>query len=154
MQETQKSHIIGRAKTELSSFSSRVRPTAVTSCRAAPRPVQACVWRYVVRRTCVPESGSQLLLRSANTRAWCSQKGSPLLGPGKDWVGARPTVAHKRISAPHKDSGLLLSLTRSTKEVTFVCLGGRSGCGRTVRAPGVGGGGGTGGGARSDRRGG
>lgn len=55
-------------------------------------------------------------------------------------------MAHKGISPPHKDSGPLLSLTRSTKEVTFVCLAGRRGCGRAVQAGGIrGGGGGTGG---------
>lgn len=46
----------------------------------------------------------------------------------------RSAVAHKRISLPYKDSGPLLSLTRSTKEVTFVCLCGRRRCGRTVQA--------------------
>lgn len=61
-------------------------------------------------------------------------------------MGARLTVAHKRITPPHKDSGPLLSLTRSTKEMTFVCLGGRRGCVRTVQPGGVGGGGGGGGG--------
>lgn len=60
------------------------------------------------------------------------------------------TVAHKRISPLHKDSGPLLSPTRSTKEVTFVCLSGRRGCGRTVQTGGdgagwVGGGWGVGG---------
>lgn len=45
------------------------------------------------------------------------------LGSGKYGVGAQSTVAHKRISPPHKDSGPLLSLTRPTKRVTFVCLG-------------------------------
>lgn len=67
-------------------------------------------------------------------------KGRPSLGPGKYWVGAQSTVAHKRISPPHKDSGLLLSLTRPTKRVTFVCLGGRRGCVTTVQAGERGGG--------------
>lgn len=71
-----------------------------------------------------------------NTEAECLQKGSHSLGPGKRWVGVRSTVAHKRISPPHKDSGPLLSLTRSTKEMTFVCFGGRRGCVRTVQPGG------------------
>lgn len=51
--------------------------------------------------------------------------------------GAQSTVAHKRISPPHKDSGPLLSLTRATKRVTFVRLGGRrGGCVATVQAGG------------------
>lgn len=57
-------------------------------------------------------------------------------------------MAHKRISPPHKDSGPLLSLTRSTKEMTFVCLGCRvcvCVCVRTVQPGEGGGGGGTGG---------
>lgn len=65
-------------------------------------------------------------------------------------MGAQSTVAHKRISPPHKDSGQLLSPTRSTKEMTFVCLGGRRGCVRTVRARVGGGGGGTGGPAMTE----
>lgn len=80
--------------------------------------------------TCVPESRSPLLLQSAQRL----QKGSPSHRLGKHWVWARSTVAHKRIRPPHKDSGLLLTLTRSTKEVTFVCLCGRGGCGRMVQA--------------------
>lgn len=92
------------------------------------------VRRHVVCGTCVPESRSMLLLWSANTQAEYLQKGNPSLGPGKRWVGGvRSTVAHKRISPPHKDSGPLLSLTRSTKEMTFVCLSGRRGCVRTVQ---------------------
>lgn len=76
----------------------------------------------------------------------CLEKGSPTFGPGKYCVGAQSTVAHKRISPPHKDSGPLLSLARPTKEVTFVCLGGRRGCVTTVQAGERGGGrGGTGG---------
>lgn len=67
-------------------------------------------------------------------------KGRPCLGSGKYSVGAQSTVAHKRISPPHKDSGLLLSLTRSTKRVTFVCLSGRRGCVTTVQAGERGGG--------------
>lgn len=49
-------------------------------------------------------------------------RAAPLLAWASTGWGARSTVAHKRISPPHKDSGPLLSLTRSTKEVTFVCL--------------------------------
>lgn len=92
-------------------------------------------------------SRSQLLFLLGIMQAWSLQKGSGYLDPGERWVGARPTVAHKRISPLHKDSGPLLSLTRSTKEVTFVCLGGRRGCGTMVQAWGVGRGGGTVGGA-------
>lgn len=67
-------------------------------------------------------------------------KGRPCLGSGKYWVGAQSTVAHKRISPPHKDSGPLLSLTRTTKRVTFVGLGGRRGCVTTVQGGERGGG--------------
>lgn len=74
------------------------------------------------------------------------KRATPLLAGASAGWGARSTVAHKRISPPHKDSGPLLSLTRSTKEMTFVCLSGRRGCVKTVQ-PGVGGGGGGAGGA-------
>lgn len=67
-------------------------------------------------------------------------KGRPSLGSGKYGVGAQSTVAHKRISPPHKDRGPLLSLTRPTKRVTFVCLGGGRGCVTTVQAGERGGG--------------
>lgn len=68
-------------------------------------------------------------------------KGQTLSWPGQILGGgAQPTVAHKRISPPHIDSGLLLSLTRPTKRVTFVCLGGRRGCVTTVSAGERGGG--------------
>lgn len=76
------------------------------------------------------------LLRSADVPDRRSLKDRPCLGPGERRVGARLTVAHKRISPAHKDSGQLPSLTRSTKEVTFVCLRGRRRCGRTGRAGG------------------
>lgn len=116
--------------------------TAVTSCRGVPRPVSPCmevcgVWDMCSREQIPCSSCGQLTHRPS-----ARKKGSPSLGPGKRWVGARSTVAHKRISPPHKDSGPLLSLTRSTKEVTFVCLAGRRGCGRTGQP----------GGSRSRRR--
>lgn len=137
-------------------------PAHLTSCRAA---CEACKPVYggmrcaghVFPRVQIP---SLLLLWSANTQG--PDRPSPCSWPGLSRrVGARLTVAHKRISPPHKDSGPLLSLTRSTKEMTFVCLGGRRGCVRTVRPGGVGGGGGSGGGTGigwgggyTDRRGG
>lgn len=98
---------------------------------AACKPVYEGMWcvGHVLPRADPDSSCGQL-----TTQAQCLQKGSPSLGLGKRWVGARSTVAHKRISPPHKDSGPLLSLTRSTKEMTFVCLGGGRGCGIAVRA--------------------
>lgn len=62
------------------------------------------------------------------TGASACERAAPFLA----WVGARLTVAHKRINPLHKDSVQLLSLTTSTKEVTFVCLSGRRRCGRAV----------------------
>lgn len=104
-------------------------PQSAVACK----PVYGGMWcvGHVFSRADPP-----LLLRSTNTQAECLQKGSNSFGWGRHWVGARLTVAHKRISPPHKDSGPLLSLTRSTKELTFVCLSGRRGCGRTVQAGG------------------
>lgn len=148
MQETQKSHIFGRGKIQLSTvppFSSREsdRCNKLPWSAAACKPVYEGMW-------CVghvfPKADPRSSCGQLTRKAECLQKGNPSLGRGQRWVGARSTVAHKRISPPHKDSGPLLSLTRSTKEMTFVCLGGRRGCVRTVQ-PGVGGGGGATGGA-------
>lgn len=100
---------------------------------AACKPVYEGMWcvGHVFSRADPRSSCGQLTHRPS-----ACKKGSPSLGLGRHWVGARSTVAHKRISPPHKDSGPLLSLTRSTKELTFVCLSGRRGCGRTVQAGG------------------
>lgn len=77
--------------------------------------VSLCMKACGVCGTCVSESGSLLLPRSDNTQAQCSEKGNPSLGLGKHRERAWSTVAHKGITSPHKDSGLLLNPARSTK---------------------------------------
>lgn len=106
-----------RGKTELLS--------SLTSCRGVQRPTGlcanvCCVWnmcsRCQVTHQPLPPKGAVTLLAWASTR-----------------VGGGSTVAHKRISPVHKDSGPLLTPARSTKEMTFVCFSGRRRCGRTVQ---------------------
>lgn len=139
-QEThKKSHIRRREDLSFPPFSFSVRPLrqVATECLRPAKPVYEGMWcvGHVFLRADPRSSCGQ-----RTRKAECSRKGQPLFWPGRALGGgARSAVAHKRISPQHKDSGPLLSLTRSTKEVTFVCLCGRRGCGRAGQGRGGGG---------------
>lgn len=157
--DTQKVAYSERRGLSFPPFSFSVRPLrqVATECLRPAKPVYEGMWcvGHVFLRADPRSSCGQ-----RTRKAECSRKGQPLFWPGRALGGgARSAVAHKRISPQHKDSGPLLSLTRSTKEVTFVCLCGRRGCGRAGQ--GWGGQRGGGGGGRwhlwwcyNDRRGG
>ena len=100
-------------------------------CAVAFKPVYEGMWcvGHVLPRAAPCSSCGPLTHRPI-----ARERVAPLLARASTGCGARPKVAHKRISPPHKDSRPLLSLTRSTKEMTFVCPGGRRGCGRMVQA--------------------
>lgn len=110
--------MFGRGKTELLS--------SLTSCRGVHRPTGLCTNMRTVWNMCSPcqvtHRPGVLPKGAATLLVWASAR-----------VGAGLTVAHKRISPVHKDSRPLLTPARSTKGMTFVCFGGRRGCGQTIQ---------------------
>lgn len=89
MQETQKSHIFGRGKIQLStvpSLSSREsdRCNKLPWSAAACKPVYEGMW-------CVghvfPKADPRSSCGQLTRKAECLQKGNPSLGRGKRWVG-------------------------------------------------------------------